>query len=356
MVLLTIGGAMRVLRLSLLFVCGLTAAFNFVPSSPRTDPAQALPFGLETTASRLGAPSPAVYQTPVFDRDFPDPAVIEEAGVFYSFATNSSRTNVLAARSNDLVAWSMLPDALPELAAWAQPRPNMVWAPEVIKIGGGFKMYYVAHDRASRRQCIGVATSETPAGPYRDLAPQALVCPGGFTRAIDPNPYEDRGRLYLYFSGVCCGAPNGIYVQKLSSDGLSTVGAPELLLKAEAAWEGTVAEAPTMLKHGPKYYLFYSANDYRNHTYAVGYAVCRSPAGPCTKAKENPLLATGSGSSPAIGPGHQAIIKVGRDYRMLYHGWNGVAGYDRGGRRALWLQPLVWRDGRPVLAPPSGGR
>jgi beta-xylosidase len=342
---------MCALRLSLLLALVATSLALYAQTSPstRAQLSQLLPLEVEGSASRLGASALSVYQNPVLDRNFPDPFVMEVDHVFYSYATNSNRSNVPVARSDDLTEWTPLPDAMPELASWVQPIPNMVWAPEVIRIDDGFRMYYVAHDRESGRQCVGVASGKSPEGPFRDAAARPLICPAGFERAIDPNPYRDGNQLYVYFSGVCCGQSNGIYAQKLSPDGLTTTGEPALVIKVDTAWEGSVVEAPTMLKYGKSYYLFYSGNDYRNQTYAVGYAVCKSALGPCTKARENPLLATGSTMSGAIGPGHQSIIKVGRDYWMLYHGWNGVVGYGNGGKRALWLQPLGWRDGKPVM-------
>ena len=36
--------------------------------------------------------------------------------------------------------------------------------------------------------------------------------------------------------------------------------------------------------------MIYSANDFRNPDYAVGYATATSPFGPWTKAKDNPIL------------------------------------------------------------------
>ena len=341
---------MRALHLSLLMVLLATSYWSYLGphTSQREEPGR-LRLLHESVAASLGTTAEAFYDNPVLAQNFPDPAIIEVEGAFYAFATNSNQSNIGVARSSNLLEWTLLPDALPELAPWAQPSRNLVWAPEVIKIGGDFRMYYVAHDRVSRRQCIGVATSQTAAGPFRDAGQTPLLCPAGFERAIDPNPYVDDGRVILYFSGVCCGTPNGVYSQQLSSDGLRTDGAPSLLLSVDIAWEGTIAEAPTMVKRDSKYYLFYSGNDYRNETYAMGYAVCGSALGPCQKARENPVLATGSTTSRAVGPGHQAIIKVGPDYWVLYHGWDGPVGYRNGGRRALWLSPLTWLDGRPVI-------
>ena len=339
---------MVTLRLCLLLVVITMALFSYGQSS-REPASEAASSGLASGPGMKGLAA-SVQQRPVLERDFPDPGVIEAGGFFYSFATNSNGKHVPVARSDDLLRWSLLPDdALPALAPWVKPVPNMIWAPEVIKVGSNYRMYYVAPDRASGRQCIGVASSAVAAGPYRDTATQPLICPTGFSRAIDPNPFDDSGQLHVYFSGVLGDSPNGIYAQKLTADGLATVGAPVLILKVGAPWEGTVAEAPTMLEHEGRYYLFYSGNDYRDDTYAVGYAVCKSALGPCLKSRDNPILATSTGTNAAIGPGHQAIVKLADAFWMLYHGWQGVAGYDHGGRRSLWVQPLDWQDDKPSL-------
>jgi beta-xylosidase len=336
---------MLAVRFSLLVASALTLSFLVAANQPLTT-------NLETSTSVKHASASSDLTQPVLGQNFPDPAVLEADGVFYAFATNSNRQNTPVARSTDLVEWTMLPDAMPRLGPWVAPVRGMVWAPEAIRVGDEYRLYYTARDLASERQCIGVASSTNPQGPYVDTSAQPLICPAGYERAIDPSPFAEGKQLYLYFSGVCCDQPNGIFVQKLSPDGLTTIGSPALLIDVDTPWEGDIAEAPTMLKHGGKYYLFYSGNDYRNQTYAVGYAVCKTVTSGCSKAPENPVLATGSSGASAAGPGHQSIAKVGSDYWILFHGWDGAIGYNRGGNRVLWLQPMSWLKGKPVVGYP----
>jgi beta-xylosidase len=338
----------RVLRVWVPVVFLASTLLFYRVAGPFTPAAPGLLARHEAIAAGLGLPPAALYESPVLDQNFPDPAVIEAGGFFYAFATNSNRSNVAAARSEDLVAWTLLPDALPEFAPWALPVRGLVWAPEVIEVEDRYLMYYTARDRASGRQCIGVASSTLPEGPYRDSASAPLVCPGGFRGAIDPNPYRHGDGLYLYFSS-CCGEPNAVYGQRLSRDGLEAVDAPVMLLRPDATWEGAIVEAPTMLQRDGEHYLFYSGNDYRTEKYAVGYASCESPLGACVKAAENPILTGVGADSEAAGPGHQYIVTVGDEYWMLYHAWNGVVGYRNGGRRVLWLTALSWRNGKPVV-------
>ncbi|MEJ7767168.1 MAG: family 43 glycosylhydrolase [Chitinophagaceae bacterium] len=51
-----------------------------------------------------------------------------------------------------------------------------------------------------------------------------------------------------------------------------------------------MTEGPTIIKRKDLYYLFYTANDFRNPDYAVGYAVSSSPYGPWKKYTGNPIL------------------------------------------------------------------
>src|SRR5687768_9800675 len=171
-------GPRSIIRISILAAGALVFAFLFASHQ-----------NLETSTSPHAASASADLQNPVIDQNFPDPAILEVGGVFYAFATNTGGQNIPAARSTDLIDWSMLPDAMPALASWVAPVRNQVWAPETIAIGSEYRMYYTARERASNRQCIGVARSAHPEGPYRDTSAQPLVCPDGYQRAIDPHPY-----------------------------------------------------------------------------------------------------------------------------------------------------------------------
>ena len=170
-------------------------------------------------------------------------------------------------------------------------------------------------------------------------------------------PSSDDNKLYLYYKndGNCCGIATYIYVQELSADGMSLVGEPARLVRNDAAWEGNVIEAPTMVKHEGKYYLFFSANNYAGVEYAVGYAICDSPAGPCKDAPENPILKSVLQKPPdmVIGPGHQAVITwTARTGSSIMSGKSSAAAC-RGDRRLMWMDRLDWKDGKPVVEGPT---
>ena len=281
--------------------------------------------------------------------DFPDPFVLADAGGFYAYATNANDRHVQLLHSADLRSWRALPDAMPALASWVrQPVPH-VWAPEVIRLGNRYVLYYTAHDRASDRQCVGAAVSASPAGPFVDDAAKPLVCQADLGGTIDASPLLDGGRLYLYFKsdGNCCDKPTHIFAQALRPDGLGVVGEPIRLLTNGRVWEGKVIEAPTMVVRDGKYLLLYSANDFGNGSYAAGYANCAGPLGPCEPV-ETPFLRS-SPEAKLFGPGHQSVFKVGGQDYIAYHAWELKPDGKRADRRFLYIDKLDWVDGKPVV-------
>jgi len=153
-------------------------------------------------AGSAAAPRPLV---PVFTVDFPDPFILPHGDGFLAYATNASkpRANIQMAHSRDLVTWRLLRgqsgqrDALPDLPDWAAP--GFTWAPEVMRIGGRYVMYFTVRERASDLQCVGAATAADPLGPFVPAGDGPLVCQRELGGSIDPSPFRDAdGSLYLY--------------------------------------------------------------------------------------------------------------------------------------------------------------
>ncbi len=281
--------------------------------------------------------------------------MLEVGDTFYGYATGAAGRDIQVATSPDLIHWTLSHDGLPGLPKWASLTGGLTWAPEVAEIGGQFVMYYVAHDKTSDKQCVGVATAPKPAGPFRDTNAQPLVCQADLGGTIDPDVFSASGKLYLYFKndGNCCSIPTHIYGQQLAPDGLSLVGKPAALIANDNAWERDVVEAPTMFQHAGHYYLFFSGNDYGGIDYAVGYATCDTPLGPCQQAPENPILHSNMTINPPIvGPGHQTLLQLGDQTWIVYHVWE-IAGGARGSRRFMWLSRVDWQNGKPVVQGPS---
>lgn len=307
--------------------------------------ATALLSGCDSAAREPSRNTPA-RPAPVLDQNFPDPDVLAVDGTYYAYATQptGSGRNVQLATSKDLEAWTAVDsDPLPRLPAWATS--GRTWAPDVTAVNGGFVMYFTARSVSPDLQCIGVARASAPAGPFTPVGNRPLVCPATEGGAIDAASYEERdGRRYLLWKndGNCCGKDTWLYLQPMTPSGLELTGAPRRLIKQDQQWEGNLIEAPTLVRHGSSYVLFYSANDYGGEQYATGYATAERIEGPYTKAAE-PLLSTAK--LKVIGPGGQDVI-AGADgrTRIVFHAWD-----DAVTSRAMYVATLSWEGERPVV-------
>jgi beta-xylosidase len=312
----------------------------------------------KTAASpaHASAPSASVsaragsYVNPVYDQDFPDPAVLRVSTTYHAYATQGGGKNIQTLTSPDLVHWRPGNDALPKLGAWADA--GSTWAPEVIGVGGRYVMYYVAKANQQGVQCIGRATAASPAGPFTDTAAAPLVCQASLGGSIDPDPIRAKdGKLYLYWKndGNCCGKPVHIWGQRLRADGGALVAKPTPLLTNAKAWQGNLVEAPEMVAHGGAYVLFYSANNYASADYGIGYATCRTPLGPCTDRSSASMIPS---NGKAAGPGHCFVIATpGGTTWMLFHAWPPDAIGSTTPGRQLWLEPVTWRGNVPSVHP-----
>ncbi|MGN9810732.1 glycoside hydrolase family 43 protein [Micromonospora sp. BQ11] len=295
----------------------------------------------------------STFTNPVVRSDNPDPQAIRVGDTWYLFSTNAGGRNVPVLTSPDLVEWSPAGDALPDLPAWALT--GKTWAPEVIELAPDrFVLYYTVADKESGRQCVGRAVASAPQGPYRDDSTGPLICQAGTGGSIDASPFRDTdGSLWLLWKndGNAIGVDTWLWSQRLADDGLTLVGEPTKLLKQTEPWEGTLIEGPFLHRQDGKLYLFFAANAYDRAEYAQGYAVCESPAGPCVKAPENPILKS---NDVASGPGHASmVVKDGRTW-LLYHAWPpGQEGTVDPGRQ-VWLDEVVWENGKPVVKGPTG--
>lgn len=293
--------------------------------------------------------------------DFADPFVLLDGGGFLAFATGAHGEHVQVARSSDMRAWRPMRDALPTLPAWGEARDPLVWAPSVLRRPGGFVLYYTARDAATGFQCIGHAVSSRAEGPYVDASSRPFVCQTHAASeplcgSIDASPFVDEdGTAYLTWksdenSTACRGAPR-IWAQRLSADGLELVGERKPLLARDRPWEGALVEGPSMLKHDGRYLLFYSANDWQSASYAVGYARCASPLGPCTKMTTDAPLVSSHGD--ALGPGGQEFFSDGTNTWVAYHAWSPPSTtYGSGGARSLRVAPLSFTDDAPNFGAP----
>lgn len=301
------------------------------------------------------------FQNPIINGNFPDPFILKVDDTYYAYSTNSNGRNVPLATSSDLVNWSIKRDVMPALARWVKLSGPDVWAPEVLRVDDSYHLYYTARDKETGLQCVGLAISDSPSGPFRDQSDRPFVCQDSEGGSIDASPFRDAdGTLYLYWKndGNCCMMTTYLYGQQLTPDGLSLIDEPVRLISNDQLWKGPVVEAPTMWLRDGVYYLFYSGNVYAGEKYAVGYAICETPLGPCEDAEENPILSSDMESAPlVVGPGHQTIIEdAAGETWLVYHVWQVTGGGRLTSTRQVWLDRLIWEDGKPIVVGPTRER
>jgi beta-xylosidase len=219
----------------------------------------------------------------------------EKHGWYVLFGTPDWQSNVPTAISTDLVHWTEAPDSLPDLPAWATPNYSMTWAPAAQHLGSNWIMYYSTEDAALGTECIGRATSTSPAGPYRDASTLPLECQPAQGGSIDPSVVTSGTSRYLVWKndGNSDHRPDTIWTQQLRSDGLGLVGSDHQMLGVTEPWEKGIVEAPAMLA-APSggYWLFFSGGNWSSNQYATGLAYCRAITGPCAVTTDHPYLAT----------------------------------------------------------------
>ena len=287
---------------------------------------------------------------PVYPFDFPDPDVILAGGTYFAYGTNSAGGNIQVIESSNLSDWKTVGNALPEVAKWSSP--GYTWAPGVIYYGGRYLLYYATS--IGFGDCISVAQSLNPQGPFLDDTSTPLVCQQSLGGSIDPAPYTDAaGNLYLTWKSNGGGTePATIWAQALSSSGaeLAPGTSPAVLIQPSQSWEASVVEAPSMLLWEGRYYLFYSGNNWDTASYAEGVAVCDGPLGPCSKPLPNAIYASHSNLE---GPGGGSVfIDAQGNPWIAFHAWlPGATGYPF--PRLLFLRRLSFAGGIPQVEPPG---
>ena len=92
------------------------------------------------------------------------------------------------------------------------------------------------------------------------------------------------GRAYLLWKNY--DGLTGIVGQELAAGRAEPRRAdPAPASVADQPWEAGIVEAPSMVEHDGRYYLFYSGNDWATANYAIGYAVCDVTARPVHEAE-----------------------------------------------------------------------
>lgn len=264
------------------------------------------------------------YLNPILDGDYPDPAVMREGKDFYlCVSTADYFPGLTIFHSCDLVNWHIL---CHPLKAFDYP----VWAPDILKHKDVYYIYFCANGTnwVMYSKQIDYGWSE----PI-DLGIRKHLDPAHCT---DPN-----GNRYLFVSKN--------YIVPISSDGLSTIGEKEQVLKAPKIpdeWdvEGPFPEAPNIFFHNGYYYLTFAdggtAGPATSHMIMAARAL--HPKGPWELSPYNPIVHTLHRDERWISKGHGHFVDdISGNWWVIYHAYEN--GHHASGRKLL-LSPVEFTD------------
>jgi len=305
-----------------------------------------------------------------FDADNPDvhdPVMAKEDGVYYMFTTGFG---IGMMSSTDLKTWKQEKAPLDPTPTWpvefVPSYGGHTWAPDIIKVGDRWYLYYSCSTFYKNISVIGVATNKTlnpNSSDYKwvDLGAVIRSQPGvNDWNAIDPNIVIDKkGTPWMTFGSFW----DGIQLVQLDKDMKTPVGKPVTIARrrpADKVAHGNetantnAIEAPFITCHDGWYYLFVSY-DYcckglsSNYKTAVGRS--RTVTGPYVGKDGRPMTECGGeilvGESPEYsGVGHNSVYEMDGKWYFVAHAYD----KSRRGASKLFLRELKWKDGWPVIS------
>ncbi|MEX2540355.1 MAG: family 43 glycosylhydrolase [Trueperaceae bacterium] len=294
------------------------------------------------------------YRNPIVTPTAADPSLLRaEDGRFYLVATQDSWDGRVEHFlpifvSDDLIDWEFVGDAFALPPSW-KDGGGFLWAPDLSFFEGRYYLYYAYSQWGDSNPCIGLATSEEPAGPWEDLGrPVFCSLDIGVRNSIDPFVWYEGGQRTLIW-----GSFHGIYAVELDEPGSSPAGEPVLLADGRF-------EAPYLIERDGFFYLFLSSGsccEGATSTYLTWVGRSDSLLGPYVDAMGRDLRYGGGEvvlfrNDDWVGPGHNAVVQDedGRDW-IVYHAISPGEPLLRNGatRRPALIDPIDWEDAWPVV-------
>lgn len=227
-----------------------------------------------------------------------DPTIKKFGDYYYCYSTDvaygtSVRPGIQVRKSKDLVEWQFVGWALDGLPTEASNfikqqggTPNTgIWAPYVLKINNEYRLYYSLSSSTSRLSAIGLLTSSSPEGPWKEngLVVTSENNASVETNAIDPTVLTTaNGDQWMYYGS----AYDGIYVLKLNSATgfAASQGDKGKRIAQRGFTNGKIngnIEAPEIIYNSQlqKYFLFISY-DWLETKYNVRVGRSDNPQGP----------------------------------------------------------------------------
>src|SRR5687768_2632424 len=275
-------------------------------------------------------------------------------------------------KSKDLVDWQYVGwafNGLPTIAVQyitsngATPVQGL-WAPYIMKVGQEFRLYYSLAPTSGRTSCIGLATSNSPEGPWTQKGLVVTsINSGPGTNAIDPSVVvTPAGEHWMIYGSSW----DGLYELKLNaSTGLAfTQGDRGVRKVRRGITDGMIngnLEGPEIIYNAQKamYYLFV-AYDWLATKYNVRVYRSTNPDGPFldfngvdvdNQGDNGPMILAPykfSDHAGWQGVSHCSVFQENGQYFMAHQGRPTV----NPAFMVLHVRKIFWTtDGWPVVSP-----
>jgi arabinan endo-1,5-alpha-L-arabinosidase len=291
-----------------------------------------------------------------------DPSIIREGDWYYVFSTDQG---IAVRRSKDLVFWESAGkvfDSVPTWATQAVPGASNVWAPDISRVEGGYRLYYAVSTFGSNRSVIGLATAQTldPQDPAHGWVDQGMVLQSreernGFN-AVDPCVVVDReGKAWLFFGSFW----SGIHAVALDAK-TGKLEEDSRTIAIARRPRASAIEAPFVVHRDGWYYLFVSFDQSANgvdSTYKIMVGRSKRITGPYVDRAGESMLRGGGTLMLASygqwrGPGHNAVLRDGASDWLVHHTYDA----ENSTVPTLQVRPLLWADdGWPLAGEPWAG-
>ncbi|MFP4502554.1 MAG: glycoside hydrolase family 43 protein [Candidatus Hydrogenedentota bacterium] len=286
-----------------------------------------------------------------------DPDVVRFDGRYLMYYTvrMPGRIGIGIAESDDLTDWSKVG----ELDPAADYEKNGLAAPAALVHKGQVHLFYQIYGNGPKDALChaasddGVHFERNPTNPI--FAPTGAWNVG---RAIDAEVYIEDGTAFLYGATrdpqmkrqmlfvATAPVPAGFVRDSWTQQCDGPILAPEL------EWETKCIEAPTLIKHGDRYFMFY-AGGYNNDPQQIGVAVSDDGLA-WERLSDKPLLPNGpEGAWNHSESGHPGVFVDEDGTSWLFFQGNN----DNGKTWFLSKMRIAWDDaGLPRLIRPKDGR
>jgi len=283
-----------------------------------------------------------------------DPSqVLKEDGRYYFFSTGRGISLV---QEQPDARWLPIASAFERenLPAWHQElvpaNRGYLWAPDLLRIGETYFLYYSVSSFGKQRSAIGLLTGKTlnpksPQWKWEDQGPIITSDQNSPFNAIDPAIFrDDDGSLWMTWGSFW----NGLYLAELHPETGKLLHPQKD--HTQIAWAPKI-EAPFLHRQEKYYYLFV------NHglccrglqsTYEIRVGRSQSITGPYLDQEGKDLREAGGtilleSHGNEIGPGHASILRRNDQEFLCYHYYS----KNHRGASRFSLRPLVWKNGWP---------